>query len=338
MPDLTAPHLHTSRRLLLLRGLAACSLLPFAGWQLARAEVAPTGQFQVLDIDAVDAPRQRSVPMRLYLPAQANAAQPVPVLLFSHGIGGSRMGYRYLGEHFASHGIAALHVQHVGSDRQIWGGGSIFSLIGRLQGAAQDAEALARVQDLRFALDELLRGPQANAIDAHRVVVAGHSYGANTALLASGARVLRDGKALSLRDERIRAAILISAPPFYGEASFVPILSPIELPTLHVTATEDVIRIPGYYSGASDRVKVFEATGRQTAGGAHKWLAVFSGGSHSMFTDRAGTGGVALNPQVKQATKSLALAFVQATLGSEPQALAAWPERYAPLLARFEAR
>jgi pimeloyl-ACP methyl ester carboxylesterase len=262
----------------------------------------------------------------------------VPVMLFSHGIGGSRMGYRYLGEHFAANGIAALHVQHVGSDRALWGGGSIFNLIGRLQSAAQDAEALARVQDLRFALDELLRGPQAGAIDAHRVVVAGHSYGANTALLASGARVLRDGKALSLRDERIRAAILISAPPFYGEESFVPILSPIELPTLHVTAAEDVIRIPGYYSGSLDRVKVFEATGRQTAGGAQKWLAVFNGGSHSMFTDRTGTGGVALNPQVKQATKALALAFVQATLESAPQALAAWPERYAPLVARFEVR
>ena len=52
-----------------------------------------------------------------------------------------------------------------------------------------------------------------------------------------------------------------------------------------------MIRIPGYYSGAEDRVAVFEATGS-----TRKALAVFDGGSHSMFTDRAGTGGVAAQP------------------------------------------
>ncbi|MFM8510593.1 MAG: hypothetical protein ACKOCU_09800 [Betaproteobacteria bacterium] len=54
------------------------------------------------------------------------------------------------------------------------------------------------------------------------------------------------------------------------------------MPTLHITATDDIIRIPGYYSGMGDRLAVFEATGS-----ARKWLAVFEGGSHSMFTDRA---------------------------------------------------
>ena len=70
------------------------------------------------------------------------------------------------------------------------------------------------------------------------------------------------------------------------------------IPTLHITATDDVIRIPGYYSGADDRLAEFEATGS-----ARKVLAMFEGGSHSMFTDRAGTGGATLNPQVKAATQ-----------------------------------
>jgi hypothetical protein len=38
-------------------------------------------------------------------------------------------------------------------------------------------------------------------------------------------------------------------------------LEHVRVPTLHVTATEDVIRIPGDDSGASDRVAVFEAGG-----------------------------------------------------------------------------
>jgi hypothetical protein len=39
------------------------------------------------------------------------------------------------------------------------------------------------------------------------------------------------------------------------------------VPTLHVTATEDIIRIPGYYSGAEDRIAVFEAM----PGAARSW-------------------------------------------------------------------
>ena len=38
-------------------------------------------------------------------------------------------------------------------------------------------------------------------------------------------------------------------------------------------------------------------------------VVVCEGGSHSIFTDRTGTGGHALNPRVKEATKERALAF-----------------------------
>ena len=104
------------------------------------------------------------------------------------------------------------------------------------------------------------------------------------------------------------------------------------MPTLHITATEDVIRIPGYYSGAEDRVAVYEAIS-----GARKLLAVFEGGSHSMFTDRGGSGGAALNPQVKNATRELSLAFMKSVFEREEAALTLWPKRFAGILARFTA-
>jgi hypothetical protein len=163
-------------------------------------------------------------------------------------------------------------------------------------------------------------------------VAAGHSYGANTTLLASGAQVVREGRALDLREPRIRAAIVISAPPFYGESALGPILAPVRVPSLHISATEDVIRIPGYYSGPEDRVAVFDAIGS-----SRKTLALFTGGSHSMFTDRGGTGGVALNPQVKTATRELGLAFMNSVFGREAVALESWPKRFAAILARFSA-
>jgi len=293
------------------------------------AEV-PADRYTVHDLDWLDAARGRPVPVRLYLPRAAGAAAaPVPLVVFSHGIGGSRAGYSYLGRYWASQGYASLHLQHVGSDRRLWTG-NLLAIFSRLQDAATEAEALARVGDLRFALDQLLGSELGRAVDASRIVAAGHSYGANTTLLAAGAKVHRDGRPLELRDPRIRAAIVISAPPFYGEGDPATILSGVTVPTLHVTATDDVIRIPGYYSGADDRIAVFEATGS-----ARKTLAVFAGGSHSMFTDRRGTGGAELNPQVKAATRALSLAFLREVFAGEVSAIADWPRRHAAIVARF---
>ncbi len=284
---------------------------------------------EIHEFDWHDGVRGRAVPVRLVLPRESAAA--APLLVVSHGIGGSRRGYRWLGEHLAARGMASLHLQHVGSDRSLWGGNPL-SLLLRLHDAADEAEALHRVQDLRFALDRLLAGPLAARVDAARIVGAGHSYGANTMMLAIGAQVQRGGRPLDLRDERLRAAILISAPPFYGEGDPAPILSALRVPCLHVTATEDVIRIPGYHSGPEDRVALYQATGS-----AQKWLAVFEGGSHSVFTDRMASGGVQLNARVKAATQQLVQAFVQQALHGDGGALRDWPQQHAALLARFEA-
>jgi predicted dienelactone hydrolase len=303
----------------MLRCLLFSLALLLAG--LARAEPAHH------DFDWFDESRQRAVPVRLYWP---QAGRPVPLVVFSHGIGGSRRGYSYLGEHFAGHGIASLHLQHVGSDRSLWTGNPL-SLVGRLKDAAQEREALERVKDLSFALDQLLLHREfAGRIDRARIAAAGHSYGANTVMLATGAGVVRDGHRLDVRDPRIKAAVLLSSPPFYGEEDLKAILRSVTLPTLHVTATEDIIRIPGFYSPASDRVAVYEAIGSP-----FKTLAVFEGGSHGIFTNRGGSGGSELNPKVKSATKELALAFLRRVFEGSAEALQRWPETYRPLLARW---
>jgi dienelactone hydrolase len=310
----------------------AAADLPAPPSAVAEADQAASAdaRVRVLDFDWHDAARGRAVPVRLYLPDDA-AATPRPLVVFSHGIGGSRNGYSYLGRHWAGQGYASLHLQHVGSDRTLWSGNPL-GLAGRLQAAAQDSEATARVRDLSFALDQLLAGPLAPRIDARRIVAAGHSYGANTTLLAAGAQVQRDGQPVQLRDARIRAAIVISAPPFYGEAAPAEVLGHVGVPSLHITATEDVIRVPGHYSPAEDRVAVFEATG-----GPAKALAVFAGGSHSIFTDRAGTGGALLNPQVKAATQALSTAFLRSVFDGDPGALRLAAQRFGGLLARFTA-
>jgi hypothetical protein len=91
-----------------------------------------------------------------------------------------------------------------------------------------------------------------------------------------------------------------------------------------------VIRIPGYYSAAADRVALFDATGSP-----RKLLAVFTGGSHSVFTDRSMAGGSTLNPQIKAATKELSLAFMKSVFDGDEHLLRAWPQRFGGLVTRF---
>jgi predicted dienelactone hydrolase len=286
--------------------------------------------YRVIDFDWVDAARSRPVPARLHWPANIAPASRVPLIVFSHGMGGSRQGYSYLGRYWAARGIASLHVQHVGSDRSLWAGNP-FAVVERLRRAAHESEALARAFDVRFALDRVLSsgvGLYGARIDRRRIVAAGHSYGANTALLAVGARVMREGQWVEARDPRFAAAIVISAPPFYGEADVASVLNKITIPSLHVTATDDVIEIPGYYSPAADRLTVFNAIGTP-----RKLLAVFQGGSHSIFTDRGFTGGPALNPKVKAATAELSLAFLDLVFDGNATTLTRWNATWQPILA-----
>jgi predicted dienelactone hydrolase len=325
--------------------LAACAGTPYGraggsveSWSarnqaaLVEANLLPQpAAYEVRYFQWVDRDRQREVLAKLYLPPAAARPGPVPLVVFSHGMGGSRQGYSYLGANWAAHGYASLHVQHAGSDARLWSGNP-FEMVSRLQSAASETEAVNRVRDLGFALDEVLADAQlAGAIDARRILAAGHSYGANTALLAAGATFARPQGTLSYRDGRIAGAVVISAPPFHGEPDPQAVVRPISIPTLHITAKGDAVRIPGYLSGYDDRLRVFAATGS-----ARKALVAFRDGSHSMFTDRLGAGGRDLNALVKAATVDLTLAFFEEVLGGARGLLAARSARYDGLLARFE--
>ena len=286
----------------------------------------------IIDMDWHDTARHRWVPVRLYLPKAAQDPVALPLMVFSHGIGGSRDGYGYLGRHWAENGYASLHVQHVGSDRSVWFDGSPLAVVDRLHRAARESEAISRAGDLRFALDKLLAGSLSHLFDADRIVAAGHSYGANTTLLAVGAKVIRQDQVLDLTDVRFKAAILISTPPFYGEPSVDRILESVRVPTLHITATGDTIQIPGYFSPAEDRVHIFDKVKS-----SQKVLVVFEGGSHSMFTDRYLTGGLLLNPKVKQATRDITTAFLQLLHHGDKGELQQSVNKHAPIVSRVAA-
>ena len=105
---------------------------------------------------------------------------PFPLIMFSHGSSGVRMQSTFLTVPLASHGYVVVSADHYGntlSDAILEGGQSDEML---LQAFAD------RPVDLRIMLDHLQAlpadDPLAGRVDAHTVGVAGHSFGALTAV------------------------------------------------------------------------------------------------------------------------------------------------------------
>ena len=84
----------TRRRLgAMLLAVAVTSAVPVNPAQAQSA--APS----FVDFDWVDSTRSRAVPARLHWPTSIAPGSRVPLIVFSHGMGGSRRGYSYLGKY-----------------------------------------------------------------------------------------------------------------------------------------------------------------------------------------------------------------------------------------------
>jgi predicted dienelactone hydrolase len=167
----------------------------------ARGAAAPAPQ----DGTWRDERRGRELPWRLRLPATPG---PWPLVVYSHGLGGSREGGDAWGEAWRAAGIAVLHLQHPGSDSQVLRSGPR-----ALRAAATPAQLVERAADVRFALDEIERRARAagapwRELRADAMGVAGHSFGARTTQVVAGQRF---PVAADLADPRPLAFIALSA-------------------------------------------------------------------------------------------------------------------------------
>lgn len=210
-----------------------------------------------------DAARDRDVPVRIYAPA---GAVGLPLIVFSHGLGGTREGYRYLGEHLAGQGFIVAHLQHPGSDISIFNGPGT-PREKALRAVANLEHSHNRPQDVSFVINRMAADPRVNP-DA--IGVAGHSFGAHTALAVIGMTI--EGR--SYRDPRVKAAVAMSSPrPARATA-----LADVHTPCLHLTGTED--DSPIFPHMAIDRAYCFHhiAAGEQ-------WLLVMPGAHHFTFSD-----------------------------------------------------
>lgn len=226
-----------------------------------------------------DDTRDRVVPVKIYVPETGTG--PLPTVIVSHGAGGSREGLAYLGRHWASYGYAVVHLQHAGSDAEIWRGLSQAAAMQAIRRAVADRQAaIDRPQDVHFAVDRLLAQPLdiggwRYAVDPQRLAVAGHSFGAFTALAAAGVTFDLPGGPVNFGDDRLIATIALSPTAFRAqqEESF----SGVRIPALLMTGTEDA----GVVSDLepSERRRAYDLI-RQ----APKFLVILEGGDHMVFS------------------------------------------------------
>ncbi len=244
--------------------------------------------------DWVDAKRDRNVPAKIYFPKTGDG--PFPIIIFSHGLGGTREGYEYLGRHWAGHGYVSVHLQHPGSDDAVWRKAAASDRMSAMRKAAADPRnALNRPLDISFAIDQLEKLNKENSafekrLDLERIGVAGHSFGAFTTLAIAG-QVFAPAltRQSSLADSRVKAAIPMSAPVPANKRQLDEVYARIKIPCLHMTGTEDASPIGD--TKPEERRLPFDHSH-----GSDQFLITFQGGDHAIFS-----GGRRLLPNAKDA-------------------------------------
>ncbi|HZY18019.1 MAG TPA: hypothetical protein VFE82_06015 [Ramlibacter sp.] len=185
-------------------------------------------------------------------PAAPAGAAALPVVLYSHGLGGSREGGAVWGEAWARAGFVVLHLEHAGSNLEA---------IRKVRDArllANARQLVDRFKDVRQALDAVERLHAARDGDwarvrAARFGLAGHSFGAHTTLGMAGERSPTLG---SIVEPRLAAFVALSPslPRTDPQEAFVD----IKRPMLCITGTEDG-DVLGNGSSPERRRQVFDA-------------------------------------------------------------------------------
>lgn len=265
----------------------------------------------IQDLTLHDSVRDRDIPLKAYVP---EGKGPFPVIVFSHGAGGSKDGYGYLGSYWAVHGYVSLHPTHLGSDSsQLKKHRPLHNLLAIKKMVQTEANFEDRPADILYVtrhLDDVETAVPAlkGKLDATRLGIAGHSFGAYTTLASAGAKVTLDGKDHDYSVPNAKAFIALS-PQGPGKAGFSEgSYAAISRPVLVITGTKDsgLDRSPW-----TDRKKAYDG---MSPGG--KALAVFDGGTHMDFA----RGGSKQSDAIQATVQALSLLWWDAKLKGDAEA------------------
>jgi predicted dienelactone hydrolase len=240
---------------------------------------------------------QRNKDIELVIEYPSRGQGPFPVIVFSHGYGGSNKNYVGLTEYWAGHGYVCIKPSHADA-------GKLRDLVreqmqerreARREGrqpdrtlgeAVWDSQSVAdwrdRVRDVTFILDSfhLLeeRYPELDGrLDRSRIAVAGHSYGAFVAMLIAGVEPVRDGKPIQLADPRVKAIVAmspqgVSATRGLTAESF----RNVKIPAMFMTGSED-------RGALASETPEWRRTAFDSAPADDKYFVLIHGANHFSF-------------------------------------------------------
>lgn len=224
----------------------------------AAMPVAPCGRYSVSEANDViaDSTRNRSIPIKVYSPS--STVERFPTIIFSHGIGNSHEGYRYLGRYWASHGFVSIHLSHSGSDKETLLRRGRFYLARTF---FRRSSFRRRVGDVRLiaAMAEQNQIAAAKAGDPTRLALAGHSLGALTVLEAADKHI--DGA----------RAVLALSPPAVG--------------VFHRRNRQAAIGKPTLFMQGGDETTYDEAGHASLAGASDVYQLEMPDAVHETFSD-----------------------------------------------------
>lgn len=287
--------------------------------------------------------------VRVFFPAHGDG--PWPVVIFSHGLAGSRTGYGFLAKRWSAHGYVVVLPNHPGSDTDTFRGKPLSELTQNLKRATTDPAILAGrpklVSQLIDALPALEQAVPALAghVDRAKVGVGGHSYGAWTTMCVAGMRPrITAGAPVDLSDPRPIAFAALS-PNGPSAISDPADWAGCTRPLLVMTGSDDrqpaFLNPPGEERSGAWRRKAFDFA--PADGG--KMLAWFEGSRHCTYSDGAGamlSGEPRPDPAQVEAVAVTTLAWWDARLRGDARAKAWLEDPAAPASlgawARFERR
>ncbi|MEO0509545.1 MAG: alpha/beta fold hydrolase [Verrucomicrobiota bacterium] len=253
------------------------------------------------------------VPIKIYLPENEDGS--APVVLFSHGLGGSREGSQYLAEHWAAVGYAVVMLQHPGSDASVWNDVPKWRIRSALKKAASAESFYHRIDDVSIVIDYLeevtasKKSDFYHKLDMERIAMVGHSFGAVTAQALMGQSFIEPGES-RFHDSRIDCFILMSPSQSKLMSNSIA-FGHIDEPVLAMTGTQDNSPLRKEVTPES-RKNVY---GALPAGNAYQ--IVFHEGKHSIFGDYRRN-----DPRYHVAILEITTNFLEAYLKNDVNAVA----------------
>lgn len=235
--------------------------------------------------------RAEPLEVRVRVPV-SQQADPLPVVIFSHGAGGSSDAFPDLCEHWASQGYVVINPTHSDSVKLRKAKGETLDpnralaqqIVGGVKLKDRKADVVLILDSFPQIIEQAQQAhPQTQGLklDAGRVALAGHSAGALTSQMLAGARFFGP---LGLRgysepEPRIRSFILISGQGtgnrYFNKESWKDIASPM----LVIAGSED-------YSPVTDEKPIQRCDPYHYAPAGDKFLVYIEGATHGSYAGK----------------------------------------------------